>query len=312
VHSDKADVAAFTGFTSADVSVHGVTIHARIKRHARVGAPAVLLLHGFPQTHVIWHELAGPLAEHYSVVCADLRGYGASDKPAGLEHSAAYSKRVMALDMVTLMAALGWARFHLVGHDRGARVAHRLALDHSLAVQTLCVLDISPTLTMYERTDMVFARAYFHWFMLIQPEPLPETLLSANPIGLLHAFLGGWGARGLAHYQPWALAEYERAFSPEAIHAMCEDYRAAAGIDLDHDRKSDADGTRVVCPTLVLWGEHGVVHRLFHPIADWTVKCALPVEGRALAAGHFLPEEVPTDVLAQLVPFLARHASDRN
>lgn len=280
----------------------GIRIHARVSRDASL--PPLLLLHGYPQTHVIWHKLAARLATRYRVVCPDLRGYGDSSKPVGEKDHANYSKRVMAQDMVDVMHALGHERFALVGHDRGGRVAHRLAVDHPDAVDRLCVIDISPTLTMYDRTDFAFAQAYWHWFFLPQPAPLPEAMLASSAPQMLRAFLGGLGS-GLAAFAPEALAEYERCWTtPEGLHASCEDYRASAGIDLVHDRASDAAGERVRCPMHVLWGERGVVGRLFDPMSDWHAKCDEEVTGRALPAGHFIPEEVPDLVHDELVRFI--------
>jgi haloacetate dehalogenase len=206
----------------------------------------------------------------------------------------------MAQDMVELMRNLGHAQFRLVGHDRGGRVAHRLCLDHPDAVTQLAVLDISPTRTMYERTDRAFATAYYHWFFLIQPFDLPERMIGADPVYYLQKKLGGWGT-GLQHFDPRALAEYERCFNnTETIHASCEDYRAAASIDLEHD----AAAQKIVCPMLVLWGERGVVNRLFDPLADWRA-VATDVRGRALQAGHYLAEEAPDDTLRELLQFFA-------
>jgi haloacetate dehalogenase len=297
----------FPGFEAFDA--RDFTVADGIRIHARVGgdpsSPPLLLLHGYPQTHVIWHRTAPRLAERYRVVCPDLRGYGDSSKPPGAADHANYSKRAMAGDLVAVMKALGHERFALVGHDRGARVAHRLAVDHADAVSRLCVIDISPTLTMYDRTDFTFAQAYWHWFFLTQPTPLPETMLSASAPTLLRAFLGGLGS-GLAAFTPDAIAEYERCWAtPEGLHASCEDYRASAGIDLVHDRASDAAGDRVRCPMLVVWGARGVVGRLFDPLADWRAKCDADVIGQALAAGHFIPEEAPDALLGALEPFLA-------
>jgi haloacetate dehalogenase len=227
----------------------------------------------------------------------DLRGYGDSDKPAGPPDHSAYSKRTMALDVLTLMRELGHEEFFVCGHDRGGRVAHRLALDHPQTVRKLVLLDISPTLTMYEHTTMEFARRYYHWFFLIQPEPLPERLIGAAPSFYLRTKLGGWGSEGLAPFDVRALEEYERCFAdPASIHAMCEDYRAAATIDLTHDRADAA--RRIDCPVHTLWGERGVVERLFAPLDDWQAKCSYEVTGRALPTGHYIPEERP-DLLAQ-------------
>src|SRR6185437_12867467 len=203
---------------------------------------------------------------------------------------AAYSKRAMAQDMIELMRDLGHAQFRLVGHDRGARVAHRLCLDHPDAVMQLAVFDISPTRAMYAHTDQAFATAYYHWFFLIQPFDLPERLIGADPVYYLHRKLGGWGT-GLEHFDAGALAEYERCFSdPATIHASCEDYRAAASIDLEHDAASEP----VSCPMAVLWGERGIVNRLFRPLDDWRA-VATDVRGRALPCGHYLAEEVPDE-----------------
>jgi haloacetate dehalogenase len=204
--------------------------------------------------------------------------------------------------MVELMRDLGHRSFRLAGHDRGGRVAHRLCLDHPDAVSHVAVLDISPTRTMYARTDKEFATAYYHWFFLIQPYDLPERMIGADPIYYLHRKLGGWGG-DLAHFDPRALAEYERCFrNPETIHATCEDYRAAASIDLEHDAATKS--RKVACPMLVLWGERGVVNRCYKPLDDWHA-VATHVRGHALAAGHYLAEEVPDETLRELTAFFA-------
>jgi haloacetate dehalogenase len=237
----------------------------------------------------------------------DLRGYGDSAKPEGGGDHAAYSKRTMALDVLDLMRGLGHERFFVCGHDRGGRVAHRLALDHPAAVRALMLLDISPTLTMYERTTMDFARLYYHWFFLIQPAPLPERLIGADPLFYLRTKIAGWGSGGGAFFDARAVAEYERCFvGPAAIHAMCEDYRAAATIDLAHDR-ADAD-RRIACPVRVLWGERGVVHRLFTPVEDWRAKASGEVSGRALPAGHYIPEEAPELLADEIERFFGEAA----
>jgi haloacetate dehalogenase len=239
----------------------------------------------------MWRKVAPRLAERYTLVMPDLRGYGDSDKPPGTPDHATYSKRVMALDQVELMRGLGFERFRVVGHDRGGRVAHRLAADHGDAVARVAVLDIAPTLAMYERTDMAFARAYWHWFFLIQPAPIPEQMIGADAAFYLRRKMGD-GSAGMKPFAAAAWAEYERCFTPEAIHASCEDYRAAAGIDLEHDRADREAGQRLACPLLALWGSHGVIERCFTPLADWGAVAA-DVRGRALPAGHYLPEEVP-------------------
>ena len=282
----------FEGFEARRHQVGGIDMFARTG--GKRGSPPLLLLHGFPQTHAMWHRVAMPLAEHFQLVLPDLRGYGDSSKPPGEPGHANYTKRVVAQDMAELMRQLGHERFAVAGHDRGGRVAHRLALDHAGRVSSLCVIDIAPTLDMYDATDMRFASAYYHWFHLIQPAPLPERMIGGDPTFYLHWTLGGWGATGLSHIEPAALAEYERCFcQPEAIHAACEDYRAAAGIDLEHDRASRAAGHKIACDTLVLWAARGVVERLFKPLPLWQAQCAGKVTGTALPCGHFLPEELP-------------------
>ena len=295
------DAGLFPGFRSACFEGEGATI-------ACVGGgsgPPLLLLHGYPQTHAMWHRIAPALARRYTVVCADLRGYGDSSKPPTDASHAPYAKRAMAADMVAVMRELGHPRFRLVGHDRGGRVAHRLAVDHPDAVEKVAVLDIAPTLAMYEKTDRAFATAYYHWFFLIQPFDLPERMIGADPVAYLRTKIGGWGSGGTAFFDPRALAEYERCFSdPATIHATCEDYRAAASIDLEHDAADRAAGRRVGCPLLALWGERGVVHRLFDPLAEWRA-VADDARGRPLPCGHYLAEEAPDATLAELEAFLA-------
>jgi haloacetate dehalogenase len=254
----------------------------------------------------MWHRVARQLGEDFFLVLPDLRGYGDSLKPAGADDHANYSKRVMAQDMVDLMLALDCPEFLLCGHDRGGRVAARLALDHPQRVRRLAVIDIAPTLDMYDATNMAFARSYYHWFHLIQPAPLPEKMIGGDARFYLHTKLGGWGAGGLGHLEPQAVAEYERCFCrAESIHAACEDYRASAGIDLEHDRASRAQGERIRCDTLVLWGERGLIGRMFEPVALWQAQCAGQVSGRALPAGHFIPEELPAPTADALRDFFA-------
>lgn len=294
----------FAGFAQEHRRVGELQLNLRHNLAAAVGRPPMLLLHGFPQSHVMWHRVAPLLAERFALVLPDLRGYGDSDKPASDPAHAAYSKRAMAADQVALMRALGFERFFVCGHDRGGRVAHRLALDFPQAVDRLMLLDISPTLTMYERTDMAFAQAYYHWFFLIQPEPLPERLIGADPAFYLHKKLGGWGSHGLEIFDPRALAEYERCFGdPAAVHAMCEDYRAAATIDLAHDRADSQ--ARIACAVHALWGQRGVVHRLFSPLDDWRAKASGPVSGRSVPAGHYIAEELPELLRDEMFAFFA-------
>lgn len=290
----------FPGFRAERVAVEGVTIHAVVG--PRRAAPALLFLHGYPQTLAIWHQVAPAFAHRFNVVCADLPGYGDSDKPPSDEEHGPYTKRAMARTLVGLMRALGHDTFHVVGHDRGARVAHRMALDHAAAVRRIAVLDIAPTLAMYEGTTEAFARAYWHWFFLILPAPLPERMLGVDPKGMLRAkMIGGVPGFGIFAREAWA--EYERCFTPEMIHASCEDYRAAATTDLVHDREDRAAGRRVTQPLLALWGAKGVVERCFDPLALWRA-AAYDVRGAALPGGHYLAEELPQMVIAELDAFL--------
>lgn len=263
--------------------------------------PALLLLHGFPQTKAIWQQTATALAEHYTVIAADLRGYGESSKPHGKSDHSSYSKRSMAADQHALMKALGHPHFFLLGHDRGGRVSHRLAADFPDSVLRLMVLDISPTLSMYENTSMDFAKGYWHWFFLIQPEPIPETLIGANPEFWLKNHMGRHAGTGIFSAENWA--EYLRgASNPQSMHAMCEDYRAAATIDLVHDRVDRQSGKRLEMPLRVLWGEHGLVNKCFKPLEDWQ-KVAKNVSGKTLACGHYIPEELPDELISEAITF---------
>ena len=291
--------ALFPGFRDVRVATPGGHTAAWVGG----SGPPLLLLHGYPQTRAIWHKVAPALARRYTVVAADLRGYGDSSRPPTTADHSPYSKREMARDPVALMQALGHGRFRLVGHDRGGRVAHRLAVDWPERVERLAVLDISPTLAMYEQTTMAFAMAYYHWFFLIQPAPFPERMIAADPQAFLRAKMHS-GSAGGRIFDEAAWREYVRCFDEAAIHASCEDYRASASIDLEHDRADRAAGRRVACPLLALWGEQGVVHRFFRPLEDWT-RVANDVRGRALPAGHYLAEEVPELVIAELEKFFA-------
>ncbi len=293
----------FAGFEARAFEVNQSRVFARVG--GRPGAPPVLLLHGFPQTHAMWQRVAQRLAPHHSLVIPDLRGYGRSAKPAGAVDHGNYSKRAMAADVHALMLHLGHAHYHVCGHDRGGRVAHRLALDQPDAVQRVVVLDIAPTLDMYEATNLAFASAYYHWFFLIQPAPLPETLIGGAPQAYLHTCLGRWGAQALAHLEAEAMADYEAGFcNPQGVHGACEDYRAAASIDLEHDRSSRAVGQRIRCPLLALRGDRGIVHRMFDSQALWQAQCELPVQCAALPCGHYLPEEQPEQTAAAVLDFL--------
>ncbi|MER2265252.1 alpha/beta fold hydrolase [Methylobacterium oxalidis] len=285
------------GFTLQDVDAEGVRIRASVGG----SGPPVLLLHGHPQTHATWQAVAPALARRFRVVAMDLRGYGDSEKPPGGPGHAAYSKRAMAGDAVAVMRALGHDSFAVVGHDRGGRVAHRLALDHPRAVTRLALFDIAPTATMYARTDMAFAKAYFWWFFLIQPEPLPERLIAADPEFFLRTHVEGQ-SKTTGCPSPELFAEYLRVYrDPATRHAICEDYRAAASIDLAHDA-ADAD-RRIEVPLLALWGGKGTVGRTYDVLATWREKAG-DVRGHPLDCGHTLQEERPDLVLAALDGFL--------
>jgi len=299
----------FSNFTRFEVA----TGNARIAGLRGGSGPALLLLHGHPQTHVIWHHLADRLAQHFTVVLTDLRGYGASSKPRASDYPEVlphdlYSKRAMAADQIAVMRELGVEKFLVCGHDRGARVAHRMALDYPEHVERLMLLDIAPTLEMYERTDRRFATSYFHWFFLIQPEPLPETLIGAAPDAYLERAMTGSHA-GLEIFDPQALAAYKAAFAnPDTIHAVCEDYRASATIDLDRDRDDIERGSKVGCPVRVLWGQYGVIEQCFEPLAAWR-RVARDVSGRALACGHYIPEEAPDALYDEILSFFEAQAN---
>lgn len=288
--------------------------HARIDgAGARIGVSfagdgfPLLLLHGHPQTRLTWHRIAPKLLEAgYRLVLADLRGYGDSEKPASAPDHAPYSKRAMAADQVAVMRALGHERFGVIGHDRGARVAHRMALDFPSSVASLSLIDIAPTATMYARTDMDFAMRYFWWFFLPQPAPLPERMIGANPAFFLEKHIRGQMKRQDA-YDASLVREYLRCYArPETIHAICEDYRAAATIDLRHDAESDAAGDKVTAPLQAIWGSRGTVGQLYDVLESWREK-ALSVEGRAFDCGHTLQEELPAETAAEIIGFLRRN-----
>ena len=285
-------------FNALTVERQGVQLHTRAAGH---GAP-VLLLHGHPQSMAMWHRVAPVLARTHRVVLMDLRGYGDSSRPAADAAHANHSKREMALDALAVMKAHGFDRFDVLAHDRGARVAHRMAVDHPSAVQRLVLLDIAPTLAMYAQTTDAFARAYWHWFFLIQPQPLPERLIEADPAAYVRDVMGRRSA-GLAPFDPRALAEYQRCLHlPGAAHGLCEDYRASASIDLLHDQQDRDASIQLTQPLLVLWGEQGVVHRCFRPLEEWQ-KIATQATGHPLPCGHYIAEENPEDLLAALAEF---------
>lgn len=292
-------MAFFEGFTLEHVNVGPGALRLR---HGGSGPP-LLLLHGNPQTHAMWHAVAPELAKDFTVYCPDLRGYGGSFKPEATPDHAPYAKAEMARDMAALMEHFGHKRFLVAAHDRGARVAHRLAIDFPARVEKLAVLDIVPTIEHFERADMAFGLGYYHWFWFAQPHPFPETLINAAPDDWFRSHTSR-EPKPPDFFNADALADYLAAVrSPEMICGMCEDYRAAATIDLEHDRASREVGEKVQCPMLVLWGAKGKIGQWYDPIAIWRDYCAADVRGQALQTGHYLAEEDPAAVLARLKGF---------
>ncbi|MEO0540064.1 MAG: alpha/beta hydrolase [Cyanobacteria bacterium P01_A01_bin.105] len=290
--------ALFPGFRTQVITARGADIFTRIGG----AGPPLLLLHGYPQTHVMWHKVAPALAERFTVVCTDLRGYGDSSKPPTTADHAPYTKRAMAADPLAVMTALGFDSFLAVGHDRGARVLHRLLLDAPDRVQKAALLDIVPTRYIYQTITQQMATIYEHWFFLIQPDGLPERMIGHDPVDYLTTKLHRWSADPTA-FTPAAMAEYQRCFSdPVTIHATCEDYRAAATLDLVHDA-ADLE-QKIQCPLLVLWGAKGAMERHYDVMAIWRER-AKNVTGQTLPCGHFLPEEAPEATVKALVDFLA-------
>ena len=286
----------FEGFERLSIETSGAEINL-----VRGGSgPPLLLLHGWPQTLVQWHLVAPSLAERFTVVCADLRGHGDSSKPPGGTNHANYSKRVMARDQVEVMEQLGFDRFHLAGHDRGARVAFRLALDHPERVEKLALLDIAPTLAVLASVTKDVATRIYHWFFLVQPPDLPERLIEGDPAFYLRWHLRSWSGGDDSFFASDALAEYERCFrDPAAIRANCEDVRALASIDADDDQ-ADLGRRKIACPLLVLWGSRWIAGDLLEPWRAW----ADEVRGRPLDCGHFLAEERPEETGSELSAFL--------
>lgn len=292
----------FPGFTQKRIETSGAEINLKVGGEG----PPLLLLHGYPQSHVMWSAIAPRLAERFTVVCTDLRGYGDSSRPEGGERHVAYSKRAMAQDQVEVMEALGFPRFQVAGHDRGARVTHRMLRDHPDRVQRAAIMDIAPTLTVFEQADMDMARTYFHWFFLIQPEDFPERMIGRDPAYYLRWVLDAWG-KTPGFYSEEVFQEYLRCFAePSCIHATCEDYRAAADIDLEHDRE-DLDFI-VEAPLLLLWGEKGFVGRQYDVLRVWGDRASY-VSGHALPCGHFVPEECPDETCEALMNFMDSRAN---
>lgn len=290
--------AVIPGFANHRITVDGIEIACDVGGTG----PALLLLHGYPQHRGMWRHVAPTLAENYTVVVPDLRGYGQSATPPSDPTHLAYSKRTMAAEQVAVMAAFGHRRFAVCGHDRGGRVAHRMCLDHPDAVTAAAVIDIVPTHLLFTRTDAAFAGAYYHWFFLSQPPDLPERLIGGSADYFVTTTLERWSGHGFT-FAPEDVAGYVAAFTPEVIHASCEDYRAAATIDLEHDA-ADIE-RRITCPLLVLWGVHGAMHRLYDVPATWRDRAshvaAVPVD-----CGHFVPEEAPDATIAAVSDFLGR------
>jgi haloacetate dehalogenase len=289
----------FEGFARHRINVGEVTINAVLAG----SGPPLLLLHGFPQCMAMWARVAPRLAEHFTVVCADLRGYGDSSKPACTTDAANYTFRALANDQVAVMRALGFTRFHVVGHDRGGRTAHRMALDHPASVASLAVLDIVPTYAMFMETNHRVSRTYWHWYFLSLPAPFPERLIGADPDYFYETALTSFGAQGVETFDPAQLAEYRRCWrDPAMIHGSTSDYRAAATIGLAHDAEDIA--TQVACPTLALWGTSGHMHRLFDMGAEWRKRCT-DLHTATLPGGHFFVDQFPDETARIIEEFLA-------
>ena len=288
----------FEGFRHHRIKTKGAEINCVVGG----SGPPLLLLHGFPQSLAMWAKIAPRLAAHFTVVASDLRGYGDSSKPKCLPDNSNYSFRAFAADQVAVMQSLGFERFHVVGHDRGGRTAHRMALDHPARVLSLAVLDIVPTYAMFMDTNRNVAGAYWHWYFLAQPEPFPETLIGANPDFFYETCLVGWGAAKLGDFDAAQVAEYRRHWhDPAAIHGSCSDSRAAATIDLEHDSAGIA--VKVQCPTLALWGTSGLMHKLFDMTAEWQ-KCCANLTSATLPGGHFFPELLPDETAERILQFI--------
>ncbi len=288
----------FEGFRRAGIQAGDVTINAMIGG----AGPPLLLLHGYPQSHAMWNGIARILANDFTVVATDLRGYGDSSKPRSLPDCSNYSFRAMAADQVAVMRSLGFEQFHVVGHDRGGRTAHRMALDYPAAVVSLAVLDIVPTYAMFMETNRHVSGAYWHWYFLSQPAPFPEHMIGLDPDFFFETCMTGWGKMALGDFDSLMLAEYRRCWrNPDMIHGSCADYRAAASIDLEHDAADLA--VKVACPALVFWGANGLMGKLFDMKAEWDKRLAI-VSTATLPGGHFFPDQYPKEAAEALLAFL--------
>jgi haloacetate dehalogenase len=295
----------FPGFESRTVHLNGIEIACVIGGQQHTDRTPILMLHGFPQTKAMWKSIAPLLAQHHTVVCADLRGYGDSAHPPCLPDASNYSFRAMADDQFALMQSLGFEKFHLIGHDRGARTAHRLALDHPQAVTSLTMLDIVPTTVLFNETTRQVAGAYWHWYFLSQPAPFPERLIEANPDYFYETCLLGWGSAKLENFDAEQLADYRRCWrKPSMIQGSCGDYRAAASIDLANDM-ADIE-KKITAPSLVFYGEHGVMNKLYDIAAQWQKRLA-NMQTASLPGGHFFPDMLPKETARILQDFVSQH-----
>ncbi|KAM6512006.1 hypothetical protein FALCPG4_016993 [Fusarium falciforme] len=295
----------FEGFQSFDVKTSNgsVTINGIRSGDSSSSKPPLLLLHGFPQTLHIWHRVAPQLLDKYTLILIDIRGYGKSSKP---ENVSAYVKSAMARDCIDVMDSLGFTDFYVCAHDRGARVAHKLCVDYPDRVRKVILLDICPTLSMFTKTDFDFAKAYFHWFFLIQDAPLPEMMIAGRSRQFAEVFMGGRQKDGLKFFDPDCFDFYAKSLEDEAtVHAMCNDYRASATLDLDEAREDLKQGRRIRSPLLVLWGKHGVIEKCFDAVKEWkdVTEPGVPVEGYSVESGHYIPEHAPEEVVSAVLKF---------
>jgi pimeloyl-ACP methyl ester carboxylesterase len=293
----------FEEFSIATKSDPDISLFGRRGGTSAPGTPPVLLLHGFPQSHHMWHRVAPQLIDRYEVIMLDIRGYGQSSKPERLE---GYAKSAMARDCVEVMEKLGCASFYLCGHDRGARIAHKVCVDYPERIKKLILLDICPTLAMYESTDLIFAQAYFHWFFLSQPAPFPEDLILGNPRVAAQRFLVGLPSKVSNVFDPECFEYYVGCIAdPDTIHTMCQDYRASASLDLEEQRQDLQNGRLIRCPVTVLWGRHGLIEKKYNPLEEWrkVTQPGVAVSGRAVDSGHFIPEELPNEVVLTILDF---------